>query len=125
MDLIPAPQRVEVTGQHTVTMEIEEAALLGQEEPEILPLGDLGDLTEELVLAVMVRLLGTPLSSLLPFDQLFLGNPEGFMNGVVQIGRLEFLLQMIRFVRNDEVLLPGMPISICTTGGIVELFCAR
>ena len=56
---------VEIAGQHGVAVEIEQAALLGDEESEVLLGGDLGNLAERLVAGIVVTVLLDPVAALL------------------------------------------------------------
>src|SRR4051812_36312884 len=66
-------ERVEVAGQHAVTVEIEQAALRGQDKAKILVRRELGDLPEMLVLGVVAEILGAALALVLELQKLLLG----------------------------------------------------
>src|SRR6266487_94095 len=104
IDLVARAQFLEIAGQHTVAGEIQEPALLGQQEAEILLGIELRDLPQKLVLGVVLGLAGAALALVLQLDQLILGDPERFVDGVVKIGCLKFALQMIGLMGHHEVL---------------------
>ena len=67
-------------------MEIEQAALLGQEESEVLLGRNLGDLAEELVFGVVVAGLGAAVALLLEVGELPLGDAKRLVDRLVQVG---------------------------------------
>jgi hypothetical protein len=73
----------------------------------ILARQDLGDLPEELVLAVVERLLAAPGTLVLQLDELALGDVKGIVDRVPDVGRLEALLQTVRLVADDKIMPPG------------------
>ena len=88
-------------------MEIEESALPGQEEALVSFRRQFGDLAERLVLGIVVRLLGPALALLLEVAQAPLGNAEGFMDRIAQIGTLKFAFEVFGFVADDQFLMAG------------------
>src|SRR4051812_47436668 len=52
-DLLAPAQLVEIARQHAVAVEVEQPALLGHQETEVLAAGQVGDLADELVLAIV------------------------------------------------------------------------
>src|SRR5262245_46043624 len=70
IDLISALEIIEVAGQQRVAVEVEQAALFGQQEAEILLGSDLGDLAQRLVLGVVISGLGAAVSLFFEIEQL-------------------------------------------------------
>src|SRR5215510_16029767 len=110
MHLVAARETVEVAGKDGVAVEIEQAALLGDEEAEILLGCDLGDLTERLIAEIVVAvLLGAIATQLLDVEELTFGQPERLHDGMVQIGVPIFPQQMLGLVADHDMLAAGKP----------------
>src|SRR5262245_65047731 len=96
--MIAALEIVEVAAEQRVAVEVEQAALLGHEESEVLPGGDLGDLAERLVLGVVVAGLGAAVALLLEVEELPLSNAERLVDRLVEVGVAIFGLEVLGVV---------------------------
>ena len=90
-------------------MEVEQAALLGHQESEVLLGRDLGHLAERLVRGIVVAILVTAVALLLDLHQLPFGKAERLDDGMVQIGMLVLAQQVFGLVADQKVLAPGKP----------------
>ena len=89
-------------------MEVKQAAFLGQQKTEILFGRDLGDLPTKFVRRFMAALGNAVISQFVfVLAQASLGDTEGLVDGIPQIRRLVFPLQMIRLVCDDNVVVTG------------------
>ena len=88
-------------------MEVEQAALFGEQESEILLGCDLRDLPERLVLGVVIAGLGAAVTLLFEVKQPPLGNAERLVDGFVQVRVLVLAQQVLGFVADDEVAAAG------------------
>src|SRR5262245_6292445 len=87
MDFVAAREMVEVAGEHGVAVEVEQAALLGDEKAEILLGRDLGDLAERLIAEIVVAILLDAVAALLlDVDELPRGDAERLVDRLVQVG---------------------------------------
>src|SRR5262245_1664786 len=105
--MIAALEIVKVAAEQRVAVEVEQAALLGHEESEVLPGGDLGDLAERLVLGVVVTGLGAAVALLLEVEELPLGNAERLVDRLVQVWVAIFPQQVLGLVAHHQVAAPG------------------
>jgi len=107
MDFVAALQPVEIAGEQPVAMKIEQPTLLGHQEPVILVRVKFGDLAEELVAGVVVDGLGAAGELALVLDEHLLGGRECVRDRMAQVRVLKPLLQPLRLVGHDEVVMAG------------------
>jgi ABC-type transporter Mla MlaB component len=119
MHLVAASELLEIAREHTVAVEVEHAARVGEHEAEVASRVDVGDLAQCLVLDRMERLSAAVLELALVLGKLVFRDAERLVDGVVQVGGLEFVLQVVRLWLTTSSL-PGTLISIRTTGGILR-----
>src|SRR5262245_37546549 len=103
VDLLAALEVIEIAGQQRVTMEVEQSALLREQEPEILLGRDLRDLTQRLVFGVVLAGLGAAVALLFEVEQLPLGKSKRLVDGFVRIGMAVFPQEVLRLVADDEI----------------------
>src|SRR5690606_23419429 len=102
VNLVAHPELVEVALEHGIAVEVEAAALLGQQKSVILLRIKLGHLTQELVLQIVLTSLVAALALLTQPCELAFGDCEGVIDGIAEIGALKFLLQAVGLISNDE-----------------------
>ena len=107
VDLVAAPQVVEISGQHRIAMEVEQGAFLREQESELAAGIGLGDLPHRLVRPVVVGFLGAAVALLLDVEQLPLGDVERLVDRLVQVGALIFAHEVVRLVTDHDVRASG------------------
>ena len=88
VDLVAALEIVEVARQHRIAVEIQEAAFLGEEEAESAAASTSAIWPSDWLGPSCKGLLGAPVALLLEVEELALGDTEGLVDRLVQIGPL-------------------------------------